>query len=283
MTENPRFRPPALSRWLVRAASWVVPAGLRPAWRARWEASLGSWWVLVQRGEWISSGHDLFPGGREALADAVWLRVTREGVRRFLDSPSPILAGLGLAASILALSSGGFAYTRFLVADAVSGRGGNHDSLIVHGCALAFAVFTAIAFTVNLRLPVHSRNWRCVAFFATTAVGSGLLVTLLWIEGSAAIRSSLQGNGPRLLFGGLLPTMLYFAVLPLAIGWAVADQHLRCPVCLNRLILPVSAGYWSSMLEPPATELLCRHGHGALSVPETESGAPERWTTLDVS
>lgn len=283
MTDDPRFRPPTLSRWLLRAASWLVPASLRPAWRERWDASLRSWWVLVQRGEWISGGPGLFPNGREALVDAVWLRFTPERMRNVLEAPSSVLVALGTTAAVLAVLSRGFSYTRYLIANMLAGRAANHDSLVAHSVALGFALFTAVAFTVNLRLPVHARTWRCVAFFGTTAVATGLLVTLGWIEGSSAIRSSFAGNGPRILFGGLLPTLVYFAALPLAIGWSIADQHLRCPVCLHRLILPVSIGYWSSMIEPPATELMCRNGHGALCVPETESGTRERWTTLDVS
>jgi hypothetical protein len=47
--------------------------------------------------------------------------------------------------------------------------------------------------------------------------------------------------------------------------------------------MPVTMGSWSSVLEPVTTEFMCESGHGSLCVPETESGEPDRWTSLDPS
>ena len=64
----------------------------------------------------------------------------------------------------------------------------------------------------------------------------------------------------------------------------VVRDHLdRCPVCLERLRMPVSLGIWSSvMMDPPGTETVCPNGHGLLYTPESDQ-TDNHWTTLDSS
>jgi hypothetical protein len=58
------------------------------------------------------------------------------------------------------------------------------------------------------------------------------------------------------------------------------DQRERCPVCQERLGLPVRIGVGPrGPFEPAGTEFLCPHGHGALFT--TREAEPEsRWITL---
>ncbi|MGO9255705.1 MAG: hypothetical protein ACLQU1_05315 [Bryobacteraceae bacterium] len=80
--------------------------------------------------------------------------------------------------------------------------------------------------------------------------------------------------GPAALF---LP---YLIASFLALRFCWHDQRQRCPVCLDRLALPVRIGVGPrSPFEPAGTEFLCPHGHGALFT--TQEAEPEsRWTPL---
>ncbi|HTA46045.1 MAG TPA: hypothetical protein VK789_26555 [Bryobacteraceae bacterium] len=85
----------------------------------------------------------------------------------------------------------------------------------------------------------------------------------------------------------LMVVLCFLAVCPgsgLALGWALADQHRRCPVCLRLLSNPVRFGNSShTFLNWYGTELMCDQGHGVLRVPEiVASGVNARqWVELD--
>jgi hypothetical protein len=66
--------------------------------------------------------------------------------------------------------------------------------------------------------------------------------------------------------------------------WAFADQQQRCKQCLHLLATPARVGRPSyNLLEWNGTELLCKHGHGLLSVPEIETSwcQSSQWVDLD--
>jgi hypothetical protein len=69
-------------------------------------------------------------------------------------------------------------------------------------------------------------------------------------------------------------------------GWAVADQRQRCPVCLRRVTHPARVGLASrTFLTWNGTELMCAGGHTLLEIPSMPTswfGAP-RWVYLDDS
>lgn len=75
----------------------------------------------------------------------------------------------------------------------------------------------------------------------------------------------------------LLP---YLVASFMALRYCRRDRRLRCPVCLDRLALPVRIGLGPrSPFEPDGTEFLCPHGHGALFT--TREAEPEsHWTPL---
>jgi hypothetical protein len=77
-----------------------------------------------------------------------------------------------------------------------------------------------------------------------------------------------------------------FAGLLLSFRWALRDQRLRCPVCLNMLTNPARVGHPSrSFLAWHGTELMCDKGHGLLHVPEMSTSwfSTQRWLSLDPS
>ena len=133
------------------------------------------------------------------------------------------------------------------------------------------------------RLSLGRYGWRYWSFLVLKTIAVMVLVPLLWIETGTAMRAHLPSAPLRVLVGGLLFTMVFMAAFGCALLWSFADQRRRCPVCLQRLAMPVTMGSWASVFEPVTTELLCEEGHGSLSVPETEAGEPDRWTPLDAS
>lgn len=53
------------------------------------------------------------------------------------------------------------------------------------------------------------------------------------------------------------------AVMQVRHWWT--DLRSRCPLCLERMVLPLTEGAEGSMvLRPAVTESICTHGHGVL-------------------
>ena len=118
MDDNGRMRPPLACRAVVRAAGWIAPPRARAAWRAKWDANLWNLWILFERGE-MSGG----PGGVPSqlmrycwgsFADAFWLRVSREQLRRSLRGPGLVLSAAAAALLAMAALTHGFKETRAL-------------------------------------------------------------------------------------------------------------------------------------------------------------------------
>jgi MacB-like periplasmic core domain len=130
---------------------------------------------------------------------------------------------------------------------------------------------------------------RCWAFLVVkfVLILGGLAV--FWIEIILAIPDrAMPGEVGELITVavGILPTLMFLVVCGLAVLWCIADQKRRCPVCLDRLAMPVTMGSWSSqLLDPVTTEFLCENGHGSLAMPESQSSSaePDRWTAMDES
>ena len=126
------------------------------------------------------------------------------------------------------------------------------------------------------------RGWRYRSFLALKTILAVAIPALLWIETAAVLRQRMEGS-VRLLLTGVLPALAFLVACACAMWWSFADQRRRCPVCLQRLSLPVTMGSWGSVLDPATTELVCDSGHGSLCVPESTPDAPDRWTDLDAS
>lgn len=296
MPEPVESRAPALLRWLVFFASWLVPQRERAAWRARWEGELKGWWALVERGDLTSySSREIVRTLRRACLEAFWARIDREHLRRILNGPALLLsAGCGLVA-LLALVSRGFQATRgiaavfqvmlFPAADLQPASIPRHgsDTVFVFTAPIVFALAIAIL-TVAFR-HLHLRAWTCRywIFLAAKIALSLTLVTLAWIELSALVRAQIAPSTYRMMLTGLVFRLIFMGAFVRAFGWCFKDQQRRCPICLQRLANPVSIGNRSNVFEPAVTEFLCDRGHGVLSVPEVEGVEPDRWTAFDSS
>jgi hypothetical protein len=82
----------------------------------------------------------------------------------------------------------------------------------------------------------------------------------------------------------ILPLLVFEYMI--AFRWALRDQHVRCPECLNGLAHPTLMGTSSqTFLDWYGTQSVCMKGHGLLNVPEapTISFEAQCWQRLDRS
>jgi hypothetical protein len=466
MDDHRKVRPPWACRALIRAAGWMAPPHARPAWRAKWDASLWSWWVLFERGELTGrDSAELMRYSWGAFADAFWLRVSRQYLRRAIRGPAFVLAAAGAVLLTMAAPTHGFRGPRALftplpiedpgslVAIQYSGalgepagvpprwvplwrakssrladlagfwrprgmprawvtdnffsllgvrpalgrtfRPGDGNVAVLSGAAWRSAfgrdpgaigktididgaqydivgvlpeTFWAISRSIDIWTPLTlepqpapglpfligavgrlkpgvsedavraelfdiarkanqflPRPPKVTSFTALAThgygpymfallfalVAGGLLVAralpppsgrglkywsflvsktlllvavplLLWVEIDGVAIAVM----PATLFRNIILVVLtpaFIFICAFAVWWSFADQRSRCPVCLQRLSMPVSIGSWSSVLDPATTELVCDSGHGSLSFPDAADGQPDRWTNLDPS
>ncbi|PWU10440.1 MAG: hypothetical protein C5B51_04375 [Terriglobia bacterium] len=99
-------------RWLIGAAGWIVPAGPRAQWRAKWLSIFGNAWVLFERGE--LSRKDLMACGWACAADSLWAWKSREQWRHLFRSPRFLLVAAAIFLLLIGALSHGFARTRSL-------------------------------------------------------------------------------------------------------------------------------------------------------------------------
>ncbi|HUP04434.1 MAG TPA: ABC transporter permease, partial [Bryobacteraceae bacterium] len=102
------MRPPLACRALIRLASWIAPLHARSAWRSKWDSNLWNWWILFERGELTSrDSAELMRYSWSAFADAFWLRVSRESLRRAVRGPGfVLLTGCAGALAMAAVTHG---------------------------------------------------------------------------------------------------------------------------------------------------------------------------------
>lgn len=117
---------------------------------------------------------------------------------------------------------------------------------LVIGCCCAF-----------LLLGTSPRFWRRLLY--------GFALIALHAAASLAIAAfTLQiWNRMPMTVAFLFIAWMGVAVMQVRHWWT--DLRSRCPLCLERMVLPLTEGAEGSMvLQPAATESICRHGHGVL-------------------
>lgn len=115
MENNRKARAPLWGRALVRAASWIAPSRARADWRRRWEANLWNWQVLFERGEITGRDSAQFARYcRRAVAEAFWLRFSRESLRRLVRGPGFVWMAAAAALLAVAAATRGFSGARAL-------------------------------------------------------------------------------------------------------------------------------------------------------------------------
>ncbi|MBV9506446.1 MAG: ABC transporter permease [Acidobacteriia bacterium] len=112
MRNNSRLLPLTLYKTLVRAASWFVPAQVRPAWRTKWDSVLSNAWVLTERGE--LNGRVLSECSRDCLKDVVYGWKTKQELRQLLRSPRFVIMALASVLVVMGILTFGFSGTRGL-------------------------------------------------------------------------------------------------------------------------------------------------------------------------
>ena len=283
--------PPIAFRSLIRIASWLVPWRARPGWHTRWASSLRDWWILVERGELIRGATvQMARTIRVAFVDAFWLRFNRAYLAYWVRGPGVLLVAASCALAVTAGLTHGLAVTRALI-DMAAGRPaarilsneGPTGTLIAYTVPIVFALAAGVVLGVFRRLSLRRSGWRYTCFLAAKTASLLLLVTLVWIEGGTALRAHIHNGALRIYGGAIGLTLLFIFVFGCAFVWCFDDQRRRCPVCLRRLTMPVTIGFWGSTFEPALTEFLCDDGHGALALFEGQPGQLDRWTALDES
>jgi hypothetical protein len=282
--------PPLVWRVWIMLAGWVVPSGDRAEWRAQWRSAVASWRVLRDRGE--LPGRDQWLIGTRLMQDAFGARFTNVRARRLVRGPAVLIAGAAAALALIAMASGGFRTTWWLIGTArdlqlrpmpgirYDARG---DFVFKYGAPMVTAFAVSAALLVVKRRSLRSIGWRSWTLLLFKVGAVALIASLLWVEGGHGLRSYFSREGVRFGVFGVGLGILYIVAVGYATAWSVADQRRRCPVCLHRLTMPVTIGSWASIYNPAATELVCDQGHGSLALQEAESGtgSPDRWTVLD--
>ncbi|HUI77281.1 MAG TPA: ABC transporter permease [Bryobacteraceae bacterium] len=103
------MHPTVICRFLIRAASWIVPARARAVWRQKWDSMLDNAWILLERGE-------LDRTGREWLASCCWAGF-HDALRTRLPlfrSPGFLLTAALVALGVLGVVTQGYRGTRAL-------------------------------------------------------------------------------------------------------------------------------------------------------------------------
>ncbi|HEY1338280.1 MAG TPA: hypothetical protein VGF59_12255 [Bryobacteraceae bacterium] len=264
---------------LVRAASWIVPREVRPDWWTHWRSALENLWVLAERGELPgrTAAGDRALLCRAAFGDAMRMRFGDGGFARLARGPLFLLGSAGGFLALLAVWTRGLSVTRWVITSA------HGDRLVGYTAPIVLAMMVGTVLASITRVPLRRYGWRYWTFLAAKIAALAVIAPLVWIECGARFRGFIHAPQARILVGGILLSWIYITGVGVAVMWCLADQRRRCPVCLRRLVLPVTIGSWASMFEAVSTELLCDRGHGARTVPESEIAAPEQWVAHDRS
>jgi hypothetical protein len=273
---------PLMWRCFLKAGGWMATRTERAGWRARWGSRMSSLLVLWERGELPGEKLALMAWlCRAAWVDAFWTRVHKPSLREWSLGPWFVLTWLGVGWAALGAWSNGFAVSRWLVEMTIGPHAGRMHPLFPYALPIVAAAIAGGVLMFQRPLALRGFGWRYWIFFLLKTAMAAAGPALLWVEGGAKLRAHLDPEWFRLIVGGLVCAAALVIVFCRSIVWCVADQRVRCPVCLRRLAMPVSLGSSSSVLDPAKTELLCSAGHGSLSMDDSDSGEGDRWTALD--
>jgi hypothetical protein len=270
---------PLFDRNLLRTVEKVVPSAEREEWSRTWQAEL---WHMHHRSrnrrgnsrsQSLAITTDLSIG---LTRDAFWLRT--DSWRRIFSGTTTLclvsLAGLCLLSAFIALVLNGSWHSLALYL-----AGPFKHSLFAAPLVVFVTFATASRGHTERSSPGRTlyRIKRQLFFTAKTSLVL-LLAFLLSAEICQPIHAPLPNTAELL--------QIFFFVLFTLVGlrWAFRDQEQRCKQCLHSLATPARVGRPShNLLEWNGTELLCKHGHGLLSVPEMETSwcQSSQWVDLN--
>ncbi|HEY4355913.1 MAG TPA: hypothetical protein VGN16_09210 [Acidobacteriaceae bacterium] len=262
---------PPFDRKLLRLMRLAVPAAERDEWLRSWQAEL---WHQHHHTPPVSLStsfptslmkpHALASG---LIQDALWLRT--ESWRQALAGTATLCLAtllLLLAITILpALVTAGSwkAFAAFL---AHNEQRFAIETLLIVFVSLAASAGYMETTTLRHRHVSHISLIRRPLFFAAKTT----LIMLFTFMLSTDVCLPLHAYSP--LSAELLQNLLFLLMALIGLRWSSHDGEARCKQCLRSLAAPSRVGRPShNFLEWSGTELVCRHGHGMLTVPEIET------------
>ena len=274
---------PRFDRNLLRLIERVVPLAEREEWSRSWHAEL---WDRHHRNRGrkenapADSSTDLSIG---LIRDALWLR--QESWRRLYEGTATAcvatLVILILIAALVALAYTGDRHALSIYLSSLIWR-------FLVGAPLVLVVSFANAprrYTNAVREQdeagdaVRTLHWMRRKFFFV--LKSALILFLAFLV-SADICQPMHTFWPAT---SDILQVLFFEICAIAgLRWAFHDQEQRCKQCLRLLAAPARVGRPShNLLEWNGTQLICKQGHGVLSVPEMETSwcATSTWIRRD--
>jgi len=255
-------------RLLLAVTQWLVPVADREDWLRSWQAEL--WYRSHRRA--AQPAQALLFG---VFQDALWLR-TETVSRALTGTPSLcifLLAALLLLATIPAVIVAGSLHAFALAAVASSARIAAESSLVAF-VSLATAV-TSLEENLSGQ---HRLRLKARLFLFAKMCFLLLLSWMLSTDLAWPIRHFLPFTAL------ILQSLLFVLFSLLGLRWSALDSALRCQNCLCSLASPARVGRPSwNFLEFNGTELMCKHGHGHLSVPEIETSwcQSSMWVAAD--
>lgn len=249
---------PPVDRALLRLIRIVVPKADRADWLRYWRAEL--WHRHHPRSGAARAATDLYPG---LVSDAIWLRT--EGLRQALAGTALLcvasLAGFLFFATLPLLIALGSVHALLAFASA------NASLFLSEATLVAFVSFATSSRSVEHTSPEAPLSQFRVQLFLVAKLSLVLLTAFVLSVDMAQPLHALHPFTAEVL-------QPQFFVLMALVGqrWNFRDQDSRCKHCLRALTTPARVGRPSwNFLDSNGTELLCKDGHGLLSVPEIET------------
>ena len=253
---------PLLDRSLLCAVERVVPVEERAEWSRTWQAEL---WHKhhdsLRYGQICAPATGLFLG---LVRDAIWLR--GDSWNRALQGSVSLclgsLAGLMVLCGLMDLACAGSWHVLGIY------LGGQFERFLLGAPLVVFVSFaTAPRRPVSQSSSGKTIHWmRRQLFFAAKTTLTLLLTFFLSSDVCQPVHLSFPNTA------NLLQVLFFVLFALVGLRWVFRDQEQRCKECLHLLAAPAQVGRPSyNLLEWNGTSLVCKEGHGRLSVPEMES------------
>ena len=255
---------PRKDRLLLQSAVWMVPPADRADWLRSWHAEL--WHRRYPRSGGLQTAIDLYPG---LVCDSLWMR-THAWCKALHGTAllCILLLGLLLFASVLPLA-------------AILGSAGALLAFIPQRLVLFFCEavpVTIVSFVTSSRTIKYESGLRSGPGHRLFHLTKLLLV--LMIAFACSQDATVPIYGAHRFTAEIVQPQLFALLALLALRWNFQDHENRCKHCLRLLAAPARVGRPSwNFLDSNGTELLCREGHGLLSIPEIETSwrRSSRW------
>lgn len=257
---------PPVDQALLKLTLRFVPKPERNDWMRCWQAEL--WHRHYHRSRLSCGAADLYSG---LIRDAIWLR---------MESLRQALAGTAfLCVTVLCC------FLVLVTLPLVAFLGSWHALLVLLGTSAARFLFeavlvTLVSFGTSQQGIEHSSS--AVSFVQIRGqmflIIKLVLVLLIAFFLSTDLSQPFHAMHP--FTAEVLQPQLFVLMALLGLRWNLQDQKNRCKHCLHELAAPARVGRPSwNFLDSNGTELICKDGHGLLSIPEIETSWREssRW------